>query len=161
MREYTRTVRIHSTAAESLPACFMLFLKEWAKKVPGLSQGFMETSQSSGIQNGLMIFSSVTWAALTFRNFVQVLLGVNLRSLNDSKYSLKKLSPASYYYPQNDGWGHMKAFQLYLLEQRSSLVKCRLLLFFPPLHKYFVILLNVDIFRYMHIGTLDGVGKSC
>ena len=86
MKEYTRTVRIQSTAAESLPVCFMLFLKERAKKAPGLSKDYMETSQTSGIQNGLMTFSSVTSAALTFRNFVQVLLGVNLRSLSDSKY---------------------------------------------------------------------------
>lgn len=55
---------------KSLPACFMLFLKERAKKASGLSKAYVETSQTSGIQNGLMTFSSVTWAALTFRNFV-------------------------------------------------------------------------------------------
>lgn len=99
---------IQGLPLKSLPACFMLFLKGRAKKARGLSKAYVETSQTSGIQNGLMTSSSVTWAALTFKNFVQILLGIKLRSVSDSKYRLKnEVLPHSINHKKfYHGWGH-------------------------------------------------------
>lgn len=120
-----------------LPAYFMLFLKKQVKETPGLSKAYMETSQTSGIQNGLMTFSSVIWATLTFRNFVQVLLVVNLRSLRDSKYNLKNLSFALYYHPQNNlSWLRMMLWRLFhLIEQRDLNLLSVEYIFIPPPYK--------------------------
>lgn len=160
MREYTPTVRIHSTAAEKPASQLHVIFKGMSKKSPGLSKVYMETSQASGIQKGLMTFSSVTWAALTFRNLVQVHPDANLRSLSDSKYSLRNLSPALYYHPQNNSSWRGTLWRLFnFIEQRSSPFKGRMLLYLFPFYEYLVILLNMEIFIYRHIGTLVGAGR--
>ena len=162
MREHTRTVGIHSTAAEMPASLLHVIFKGMSKKAPGLSKAYRETSQTSGIQHDLMTFSSVIWAALTFRNSVPVRLDVNVRSLSDSKYNLRNLSFASYDHPYNYLSWRGALWRLFnFTEQGSSPFKCRLRLYFFSPPKYLVIMLNMEIVRYMHTGTLTAVGKSC
>lgn len=85
----------------SLPACSVLFLKEWAKQSWPTQSVYGDEPDFWDVE-GLVPFSSVIWAVLTFRNLAQVCLGANLRSVRDSKYSLKNVCPASYYHPPNN-----------------------------------------------------------
>lgn len=133
MREHTRTVGTHSTAAEMPASLLHVIFKGMSKKAPGLSRAYRETSQTSGIQSDLMTFSSVICAALTFRNSVQVCLDVNVRSLSDSKYNLKNVSLASYDHPQNYLLWLGALWRLFnFIEHGSSPFKCRILLLFVP-----------------------------
>lgn len=75
---------IYSRHTEKLARLFTLCLKQqsFPRLIWSLAR-LLEFKMAWGL------LSSVTWDALTFRNFVQDLLCIKLRSLCDSKYGLK------------------------------------------------------------------------
>ena len=77
-------IRIYSRHAEKLARLFALCLKQqsFPKRVWSLARLL-------GFKMALGLLSSVSWYALTFRNFVQDLLCMKLRSLSVSKYGLE------------------------------------------------------------------------
>lgn len=102
MRVYTRTVKITQLAAEKSASLRHAILKGTSTKSSRPFQSLYGDQPDFWDSEWHDDFLICHLSCPHMQKFVQVLLGVNLRSLSVSKYSLENLSTASHYHPTNN-----------------------------------------------------------